>query len=90
MYFVCNMALNPNFTFSSFNTFSCDSDEQSLSQKGARKWKKKQKTKYRDKTLTKTEKNRLWMEIYQQERCSKKQEQKISEYDRKRAAETRL
>ena len=30
------------------------------------------------------------MEIYQQERCSKKQKQKIRETDRKRAAETRL
>ena len=46
--------------------------------------------KYMDKTLTKTERNRLRMEIYQQERCSKKQKQKIREYDRKRGAETRL
>ena len=30
------------------------------------------------------------MEIYWQERCSEKQKQKIREYDRKRAAETRL
>ena len=43
-----------------------------------------------DKTLTKTERNRLCMEIYHQERCSKKQKQKIREYDRKRVAATRL
>ena len=46
--------------------------------------------KYTDITLTKTERNRLCMEIHQQERCSKKQRQKIMKYDRKRAAETRL
>ena len=46
--------------------------------------------KYMDRTLTKTERNRLRMEIYRQERCIEKQIQKISEYDRKRAAETRL
>ena len=43
-----------------------------------------------DKTLTKTERNRLRMEIYHQERCSKNQKQKIREYDRKRAAAMRL
>ena len=43
-----------------------------------------------DRTLTKKERNRLRMEIYWQERCREKQKQKIGEYDRKRAAETRL
>ena len=43
-----------------------------------------------DKTLTKTKRNRLRMETYRQERCSKNQKQKIREYDRKRAAATRL
>ena len=44
-----------------------------------------------DRTLTKTGRNRLHMEIYWQERFSKKQKQKIREYDKKkRAAETRL
>ena len=57
--------------------------------KGTRKQKnqitkKKQKTKYTDRTLTKTDRNRLCMEIYWQERCSKKQKQKIREYDRKK------
>ena len=45
--------------------------------------KKRQKMKNTDRTLTKTERNRLCMEIYQQERCSEKQKQKIREYDRK-------
>ena len=39
--------------------------------------KKNQKMKYMDQTLTKTERNRLHMEIYWQERCSKKQKEKI-------------
>ena len=39
-------------------------------------YKKIQKMKYTDRTLTKTERNRLCMEIYQQERCSKKQKEK--------------
>ena len=43
-----------------------------------------------DRTLTKTERNRLHMEVHRQERCSKEQKQKIREYDRKGAAETRL
>ena len=47
---------------------------------------KKKKTK----TLTKMERNRLCMEIYHQERCSKKQKQKIRKYDRKRVAATRF
>ena len=45
MYFIYNMALNPNFAFSTFNTFSCDSDEQLLSQKGTRKQKEEKKNK---------------------------------------------
>ena len=51
MYFIFNIALNPNFTFSSLNTFSCDSDEQSLSQKGTRK-RKNQITKKKQNTWT--------------------------------------
>ena len=52
--------------------------------------KAKEKMKYIDKILTKTERNRLHMEIYHQESCSEKQKQKIRECDRKRAAVTRL
>ena len=86
------MAFNSIFHFF-FNRFSCNSDEP-LSQKSKRQPKKqmskKKKMKYMDKTLSKMERNRLCMEIYHHKRCSEKQKQKIREYDRKRAAATRL
>ena len=86
------MAFNLNFHFFS-NKFSCNSEEpllQKSKRQPEKQMTKKKKPKYMDKTLTKMERNRLCMEIYCQERCNEKQKQKMREYDRKRAAATRL